>query len=191
MVESIGNIYHLCLKMFLCWQNATTALLGLCILFLHVYHIQLKSGLSFSPRSQGWAFLFEPKHWGAALIISSQPLGAGWVHSDGDSYWQRTAPSQHLLLPHHSGQTFIGAQPAQTPSLLTFFISKNRLGAERIHVSGPLRLAADISAALLTSFPPIPSLFFPCDFSKGKFLSEMEKWVWIKYSQLACDEGQL
>lgn len=126
------------------------------------------SGSSVSPRSQGWAFLFEPKHWGAAFIIPAQPLRAGWVHSDGDSHWQRTAPSQHLLLPHHSGQSVIGARPAQTPSLVTYLISKNRLSAERIHVSGPLRLAADISASLLTSFPPIPSLFFPCDFSKGE-----------------------
>lgn len=151
----------------------------------------LKFGPRVCLRSPSWAFLFEPEHWGAALILPSQPLGAGWIHSDGDSHWQRTAPTHHLRLSHHSGQILIGARPAQTPSLLTYLISKNRRGAERIHVSGPLGRAADISASLLTGSPPIPSLFFPCDFSKGKFLSEMEKWAWIKYSQLACDEGQL
>lgn len=118
------------------------------------------------PRSPGRALLFEPDLWRAAFIIPSQPLRASWVHTDSDSHWQRTASSQHLLLPHHSGQTSTGARPAQTPSLLTYLISKNGLSAERIHVSGPLRLAADISASLLTSFPPIPSLFVPCDFSK-------------------------
>lgn len=166
------------------WQKA-----GVCVWFF--FTMVTKKVVSVFPRSQGWALLFEPKLWGTAFIIPSQPLRAGWVHTDSDSHWQRTASSQHLLLPHHPGQTFIGAWPAQTPSLLTYLISKNKLGAKGIHVSGPLRLAADISASLLTSFPPIPSLFFPCDFSKGKFLSEMEKWVWIKYSQLACDEGQL
>lgn len=160
------------------------------LLSSHLLHF-LKLGLSVSSRSQGRALLPEHKHRRAAFVIPSQPLRAGWVHSDGDSHWQRATPSQHLLFPHHTGQASAGARPAQTPSPRTYLISKNRHGAERVRVSGPLRLTPDISASLLTRSPPIPSPFFPCEFSKGKFLSEMEKWVWIKYSQLACDEGQL
>lgn len=142
-------------------------------------------------RSPSRPLFSEPKLWRAAFIFSSQPLRTCWVLADSDSDWQRTTSAQHLLLPHHSGQTFAGSHPAQTPSPLTYLISKNRLSAERIHVSGPLRLTADISASLLTSFPPIPSHFFPCEFSNGKFLSQMLKWVWIKHSQLSCDGGQL
>lgn len=142
-------------------------------------------------RSPSRPLFSEPKLWRAAFIFSSQPLRTCWVLADSDSDWQRPTSAQHLLLPHHSGQTFAGSHPAQTPSPLTYLISKNRLSAERIHVSGPLRLTADISASLLTSFPPIPSHFFPCEFSNGKFLSQMLKWVWIKHSQLSCDGGQL
>lgn len=109
-------------------------------------------------------------------------------------WWQRLTEDNLRAAPPAPSpfRSDVHWNPSSTNTLtLTYLISKNRLSAERIHVSGPLRLTADISASLLTSFPPIPSLFFPCEFSNGKFLSQMEKWVWIKYSQLPRDEGQL
>lgn len=123
-----------------------------------------------SPRSQSRAFFFEPQHWGAAFSVPSEPLRAGRVHPDGDSYWQRTFPSQHLLPRHHSGQTLLGVRPAQTLSLLTYLISKNRLeGWEDLSLWAPRSSGRHVS---LTSdnHPSHPIPFSSTvTFQKGNF----------------------
>lgn len=118
-------------------------------------------------RSPSRALLSQPQHWRTAFIIPSEPLGAGRVQPDSDGHWQRPPLSQHLLLPHHSGQCSTGPLPAQTPSALTYFISKNTQRAEVSHVPGPLR-----NSYRHISLTPdkLPSLFFPpVTFQTGNF----------------------